>query len=186
MTGLPITLVAAVARNGALGLDNAIPWRAPSDLKRFKDITWGRPLIMGRKTFQSIGKPLPGRETIVVTRDLAFFGADTPEHAHLAPDFDSAVSLANELGRAMHCAEIILAGGAELYQQALPTAKFLRLTRVDCAPTADTFFPEVDWTQWRELRREKAPRGDGDEVDLEYVDYERVEHPLQFVAKATG
>jgi dihydrofolate reductase len=172
---LPITIVAAVARNGALGFENAIPWRAPSDLKRFKDITWGRPLIMGRKTYQAIGRPLPGRETVVVTRDAGFFGADTPEHVHIAGDFATAVSLADALGRAMHCAEIILAGGGALYRQGLPVARFLRLTRVDCAPRADAFFPEVDWTQWRELRREQAPRGDRDEVDLEYVDYERAE-----------
>ncbi|MBB4198365.1 hypothetical protein CCR94_22580 [Rhodoblastus sphagnicola] len=173
MTGLPITIVAAVARNGALGLRNAIPWRAPSDLKRFKDITWGRPLIMGRKTFQAIGKPLPGRETVVVTRDPGFFGAEPPDHAHVAGDFAAAVARANDLAAGMHCAEIIVAGGAEIYRQALPLGRFLRLTRVDCEPPADAFFPDVEWAQWRELRRETAPRGERDEFDLEYVDFER-------------
>lgn len=173
MSGLPITIVAAVARNGALGFENAIPWRASSDLKRFKEITWGRPLIMGRKTYQSIGKPLPGRETVVVTRDPGFFGEHPPEHAHVAGDFASALACANELARALHCAEIVVAGGAELYRLALPHAAFLRLTRVDCEPRADAFFPDVDWSQWRELRREKASRGENDEVDLEYVDFRR-------------
>ena len=172
--GLPITLVAAIARNGALGYRNAIPWRAPSDLKRFKQITYGRPLVMGRKTYESIGRPLPGRETIVVTRDAGFAGDAPPDHLHVAGDFEQALALGDKLGRAMHSADIILAGGAELYRQGLPLSRFLRLTLVDCDPAADVFFPEVDWTQWRELRREKAPRGEKDDVDLEYVDYERL------------
>jgi dihydrofolate reductase len=170
---LPLTVVAAVARNGALGLRNAIPWRASSDLKRFKEITWGRPLIMGRKTYESIGKPLPGRETVVVTRDERFLGGAPPPHVHFAGDFAAALARANDLARGLHCADIVVAGGAEIYRQALPVARFLRLTRVDCAPEADTFFPEVDWTQWRELRREKPPRGEKDEVALDYCDYVR-------------
>jgi dihydrofolate reductase len=173
-TGLPITLVAAIARNGALGYRNTIPWRAPSDLKRFKQITQGRPLIMGRKTYESIGRPLPGRETIVVTRDAGFSGDAPPDHLHVAASFEQALVLANDIGRAMHCADIILAGGAELYRQGLPVSRFLRLTLVECDPPSDVFFPEVDWTQWREARREKPPRGDSDEVDLTYVDYQRI------------
>jgi dihydrofolate reductase len=169
---LPLTLVAAVARNGALGRDNAIPWRASSDLRRFREITWGRPLIMGRKTFQSIGKPLPGRETIVVTRDRAF-SAQGLENLHIAHGFEESVQLADRFGRALHAAEIIVAGGAELYRLALPQAEYLRLTLVDCEPEADAFFPPVDWSQWRELRREKPPRGPKDEFGLEHVDYQR-------------
>jgi len=172
---LPITIVAAIARNGALGFQNAIPWRASSDLKRFKEITWGRPLVMGRKTFESIGKPLPGRETVVVTRNENLFGAEPPDNVHVAHDFAAAVDLANEIGKGLHCAEIIVAGGAELYRQALPLALFLRLTRVDCQPRADAFFPEVDWTQWTELLRESPPRGEKDEFDLTFIDYRRAE-----------
>jgi dihydrofolate reductase len=170
---LPLTIVAAIARNGALGKDNAIPWRAPSDLKRFREITWGRPLVMGRKTWQSIGKPLPGRETLVVTRDRGF-DATQVDHLHIAHDFNEAMVLADRIGRSMHAAEIILAGGGELYRLGLPRAKFLRLTRVDCEPDADAFFPEVDWSQWRELRRETPERGPKDEFRLDYVDYMRV------------
>lgn len=170
---LPITIVAAIARNRALGKDNAIPWRAPSDLKRFREITWGRPLVMGRKTFQSIGKPLPGRETVVVTRDQDF-PANEAERLHVAHGFDEALRLADRIGRSMHTAEIILAGGAELYRLGLPHATFLRLTLVDCEPEADAFFPEIDWRQWRELRREKMERGPTDAFGLEYVDYRRI------------
>jgi dihydrofolate reductase len=171
---IPLTLVAAIARNGALGKDNAIPWRAPSDLKRFREITWGRPLIMGRKTYQSIGRPLPGRETLVVTRDPDFLAGERPDHLHIAGDLDSALAQASLLARSMHAAEVILAGGAELYRLGLPRASYLRLTRVDCAPEADAFFPEVDWTQWRETWRERPPRGAKDEFALEFVDYQRL------------
>ena len=169
---LPLTIVAAIARNGALGKDNAIPWRASSDLKRFREITWGRPLVMGRKTFQSIGKALPGRETIVVTRDRDF-SAQGAEHLHTAHDFDEALALADRIGRAMHAAEIILAGGGELYRLGLPRAEYLRLTLVDCEPEADAFFPDVDWSQWKELRRETPGREPKDEFRLDYVDYKR-------------
>ncbi|MGO9431997.1 dihydrofolate reductase [Rhodoblastus sp.] len=169
---LPLTIVAAIARNGALGKDNAIPWRASSDLKRFREITWGRPLVMGRKTFQSIGKALPGRETIVVTRDRDF-SAQEVERLHTAHDFDEALALADRIGRAMHAAEIILAGGGELYRLGLPRAEYLRLTLVDCEPEADAFFPAIDWSQWKELRRETPERGPKDEFGLDYVDYKR-------------
>lgn len=175
MSLLPLTIIAAVARNGALGKDNGIPWRASSDLKRFKDITLGRPLVMGRKTYQSIGRPLPGRETVVVTRDRDF--AETHaglERLHVAHDFDAALELADRLGRSMQSAEIILAGGAELYRLGLPRAQVLRLTNVDCAPEADAFFPEVDWRQWKELRRERPERGPKDEFALEFVDFGRI------------
>jgi dihydrofolate reductase len=172
---LPIAIVAAIARNSAIGKDNGIPWRAPSDLKRFREITSGRPVIMGRKTYQSVGKPLPGRETIVVTRDLAFMAENGPENVHVAHDFEQALLLADKLGRSMHAAEIIIAGGAELYSQAIPRAKLLRLTYVDCTPkAADTFFPDVDWDHWRELRRQAPARGPKDEFALEYVDFDRV------------
>lgn len=171
---IPLTVVAAVARNGALGKDNAIPWRAPSDLKRFREITWGRPLIMGRKTYLSIGKPLPGRETVVVTRDPAFLAGAIPDHLHVAGDFDQALALAAALARSMHAAEAILAGGAELYRLGLPRASYLRLTRVDCSPDADAFFPEIDWSQWRETWRERPPHDPRDDAALEYVDYQRI------------
>ena len=176
MSLLPLTIVAAVARNGALGKDNAIPWRASSDLRRFKDITWGRPLVMGRKTYGSIGRPLPGRETVVVTRDRDFAQRQAAglDGLHVAYDFDTALEFADRLGRSMQAAEIILAGGAELYRLGLPLAQFLRLTTVDCAPEADTFFPEVDWTQWKELRRERPERGPQDEFALEFVDFGRI------------
>lgn len=171
---ISLVVVAAVARNGALGRDNALPWRAPGDLRRFRGITWGRPLIMGRKTFQSIGGPLPGRETIVLTRNRYFFAGARPEHVHVAENFDAALALAADRARAMGATEAILAGGAEIYRLGLPGARKLRLTLVDCAPEADAFFPEIEWREWLETRRERPPRGAEDEFALEFVDYQRI------------
>jgi dihydrofolate reductase len=171
---LPLTLVAAIASNGAIGKANAIPWRAPSDLKRFREITWGRPLVMGRKTYESIGKPLPGRETFVVTSDKDFGAAEgLLDHLHVVAGFEEALTKANRLGLAMHAPEIILAGGAEIYRQGLERAQWLRLTFVDCAPEADAFFPPIDWSQWREMRRESPERGPKDEQNLQFVDFRR-------------
>ncbi len=171
---IPLVVVAALARNGALGRNNALPWRAPSDLRRFREITWGRPLLMGRRTFQSIGGPLPGRESVVLTRDQTFLAGARPAHVHLASDFDSGLAVAEDLARAMGAPEAILAGGAEIFRLGLPRAEKLRLTLVDCAPEADAFFPEIDWGQWRETRRERPPRGAGDDFALEFVDYQRI------------
>ncbi|MCI4677996.1 dihydrofolate reductase [Rhodoblastus acidophilus] len=171
---IALVVVAAVARNGALGRNNAIPWRAPTDLRRFRSITWGRPLVMGRKTYQSIGRPLPGRETVVPTRDPGFLAGARPEHLHFARDFDAALALAETLARAMGAREAILAGGAELFRLGLPRAQRLRLTFVDCAPEADVFFPEIDWSQWREERRERPQLAPEDEFGLEFGDYLRI------------
>ena len=125
---------------------------------------------MGRKTYQSIGRPLPGRETVVVTRDRAFLAREE-QHLHVAHDFEEALVL-DRIGGSMHTAEMVLAGGG--YRLGLPRATFLRLTRVDSEPQADAFFPDVDWSQWKELRRETPERGPKDEVGLENVDYKRV------------
>jgi dihydrofolate reductase len=171
---IPLVAVAALGRNGALGRNNALPWRVPTDLRRFRDLTWGRPLIMGRKTYQSIGGPLPGRATVVLSRGANFLAGARPEQVHPARDFDAALALAGDLARAMGAKEIILAGGAEIYRLGLPRAHMLRLTFVDCAPEADAFFPEIDWRQWREMRRERPPRGADDEYALEFVDYQRI------------
>lgn len=169
-----LVVAAAVARNGALGFKNRIPWRAPSDLQHFRAVTWGRPLIMGRKTYESIGKPLPGRETLVVTRNPRFFADAPPDHAQAVESFDAALALAKKLAAQMGVDEMILAGGAELYRLGLPRAQKLRLTLVDCAPEADAFFPELDAAQWREISRETPTLTERDEVGLTYVDYRRV------------
>lgn len=165
-----LVLVAAVARNGAIGGDNALPWRLPSDLKHFKAVTLGKPLIMGRKTFESIGRPLPGRETIVVTRDAAW---PAPAGAHVAASPQAALELAQARAEAMGTDEIILAGGAQLYVAMFDQVRRMRLTEVDLSPAADAFFPAVDWAQWDEIAREIPPRAAGDDANCAFVIYQR-------------
>ena len=163
MSGPIVSLIAAVARNGAIGAGNAIPWRLSSDLKRFKVLTMGKPLIMGRKTFQAIGRSLPGREMIVVTRDRAW------AHSGVAVAHDIAAAL----GAARGVPEIMVAGGGEIYAQMIGIADRLYITEVDLAPPADARFPAIDTTRWREVKREKGVRGPRDEADFAFVEYER-------------
>ena len=158
-----ISLIAAVARNGAIGARGGLPWRLSSDLKRFKALTMGKPLVMGRKTYESVGRPLPGRRVIVVTGDSAWIrpGAEVVHSLHAA------------LQRVADAPEIIIGGGGEIYAQALPLASRLYLTEVDLAPEADVRFPVFDRSEWREVRREPGVRGPKDEADFAFVDYQR-------------
>ena len=160
-----VALIAAVARNGAIGVGDALPWRLSSDLKRFKALTMGKPLIMGRKTFASVGRPLPGRFSIVVTRDAAF----------AAPGVEAAHDLATamELALAHQTDEIFIGGGGEIYAQTIGLADRLYLTEVDLAPQGDAVFPRIEPSDWRETRREAGTRGPRDDADFAFVDYER-------------
>ncbi|MDO7867000.1 dihydrofolate reductase [Nocardioides jiangxiensis] len=140
-----VVMVAAVARNHVIGLDGDIPWSIPEDLKHFRAVTRGHTIIMGRKTFDSIGHPLPFRTNIVVTRD--------PEWSHdnvfTAGSLAEAVELA-----AGHTGDTVIMGGAQIYAQALPLATHQILTEVDLAPEGDTFYPEFEAGEWVETRRE--------------------------------
>ena len=167
---LPLVLVAAVARNGMIGGENRLLWRLPSDLKHFRAITWGKPLIMGRKTFASVGRPLPGRETIVLTRAVDF----RPEGVLVAHDLEAALTTARERGAAMGATEIVVAGGGELYAQLIGRADRLAITEVDLAPEGDAFFPAIDRSRWREVARQAPPRAAGDEAGFAFVDYARM------------
>jgi dihydrofolate reductase len=169
MTRLPLVLIAAVARNGVIGADNRLLWRLSSDLKRFKALTLGKPLVMGRKTFKSIGRPLPGRETIVVTRAQDF----PAEGVLVAHALDAALSLAQDRAAAMGADAVVIAGGGEIYAQTLSVADRLALTEVSLAPEGDAHFPRIDPTLWREVRREPGVRGPKDEADFCFVEYER-------------
>ncbi|MEI2734597.1 MAG: dihydrofolate reductase [Rhodoblastus sp.] len=155
-----IVLVAAVARNGAIGVKGGLPWRLPSDLKHLRETTWGRPMVMGRKTFDSIGKPLPGRETIVVTRDQAF----ARDGVHVVRSIDDALALGASRAQAMGVDEIMVIGGGELYRATLDRADRIVLSEVDLAPEGDAFFPELDMSQWREVARKTPPRAEKDEA----------------------
>jgi dihydrofolate reductase len=164
-----VVLAAAVARNGAIGIHNGLPWRLSSDLKRFKALTMGKPLIMGRKTFESIGRPLPGRETIVVTRAAGY----APQGVFVAPDIESALQIGEARARAAGVDEVIVAGGGEIYAQTINRAGRLYITEVDLAPEADASFPGIDPAVWREVAREQGVRSQSDEADFVYLKYER-------------
>jgi dihydrofolate reductase len=140
-----ITLVVAVADSGVIGRDNTLPWYLPEDLKRFKRITMGKPIVMGRKTFESIGKPLPGRENIVVTRDANYLR----EGITVVHDADAAVRAAGT------APEVMVIGGAELFRQFLPRARRIHLTRVHGDIAGDVMWPALDEREWDVVEREK-------------------------------
>jgi dihydrofolate reductase len=141
-----LTLIAAVARNGVIGFANRLPWQLPADLRRFKELTTGHTVIMGRKTWESLPakfRPLPGRRNIVVTRNDAFIA----DGATVSTSLPDAIAAANG-------DEAFVIGGAELYKAALPLADRLQLTEIDAAYEGDTWFPVIDMAQWRETARE--------------------------------
>jgi dihydrofolate reductase len=168
-----IVLIAAVADNGVIGRDNALPWRLSSDLKRFKALTMGRPVVMGRKTFLSIGKPLPGRTNIVVTRDPTF-RADGVVVAH---SFLDAVAAAHDDAVRRGVEEIAVIGGTEIFAQAMPFADRLEITHVHARPAGDTYFPSIDNTRWRAVARSEHPAGPRDDAAFDFVTYRSVQAP---------
>jgi dihydrofolate reductase len=167
---VPIFLVAAIAANGVLGHSNRIPWRLASDLRRFRGLTLGRPLLMGRKTYQSIGRPLPGRISIVLSR-VENFAA--PAGAEAARDIPSALAAANHAARALRVDAIALIGGADLFAALIDRVCRLHLTFVETSPAGDTFFPPIDWSLWREVRRQRRLPQKGDDAPFSFVDFER-------------
>jgi dihydrofolate reductase len=143
-----VVIVAAVGRNGVIGAEGGLPWRIPEDMARFKTLTMGQTLVMGRATFESIGRPLPGRSTIVLTRDH-----DWSAHGVVTADtLDRALDVAAGIG-----ADVAIVGGAEVYRSALGSADRMELTEVDSEPDGDTWFPAVDWSRWREVARDSHP-----------------------------
>jgi dihydrofolate reductase len=145
-----LALVVAVAENGVIGNANKLPWHLPADLKHFKAITWGKPVIMGRKTFQSIGRPLPGRDNIVISRSRRWDAGGVT----VVPDLDTALAVAERAAAARQADEIMVIGGAQIYALTLPRADRIYYTKVHLSPAGDTLFPELDPVIWRETSRE--------------------------------
>ena len=141
---MTVTLVVAMGANGVIGVDGGLPWRLPEDLAHFKKLTMGHPMVMGRTTFESIGRPLPGRTTIVLTRDPDW-SADGVE---VASTIEAALERAHEIDD-----DVFVVGGAQVYAQALDAGlvDLMCITRVAASPEGDTRFPSIDWMQWREV-----------------------------------
>lgn len=163
-----LVLIAALDRNGAIGKDNALPWHLPADLRRFKALTMGKPVLMGRRTAQSLGRALPGRSNLVLTR-----GARVPfEGMRPVATVEAAIGIAAAEGAGVLC----VIGGAQVYALCLPHATRLHLTHVDTeVEGADTFFPVLDQARWRAIAREAHPADERHACAFEFVDYEAVD-----------
>jgi len=166
---MEIVLVVAVAENGVIGRGNAIPWRLKSDQQRFKAITMNKPVVMGRKTFESLRRPLPGRTNIVVTRDLGF----RADGAVVTHSFADAKVIATGDALRRFATEIAVIGGAEIYAQWMDGADRLEITEVHARPDGDTRFPAVDPTAWKEVARVRNPAGPDDSAEFSYVTFRR-------------
>jgi dihydrofolate reductase len=145
-----ISLIVAVSRNGVIGVDNQLPWHLPDDLRYFKSVTMGKPLIMGRKTHESIGRPLPGRANIVLTRDRQW----TADGVVVVNDLDAAIAAAKRACDASNVDEVMIIGGEQIYKMTLGTAHRLYLTEVDADVEGDAFFPAMDTQQWYKSREQ--------------------------------
>lgn len=158
-----LSLIVAMAKNHAIGLNNTLPWRCPEDLKHFKALTMGHHMIMGRKTFDSIGKPLPGRTTVVVTRnaDLSIPGCI------VVHSLDAAIAA---------CAgdsKIFIVGGADLYRQAIPRVDTMYITEIQQDVGGDAFFPAFDHAAWQEVARERRSQSEPQPLEYHFVTYQR-------------
>jgi dihydrofolate reductase len=163
MTAPRLTLIVARARNSVIGRDGALPWRLPEDLAFFKRTTMGHPIVMGRRTWESIGRPLPGRRNLVVSRQAGFVAAG----AEVVPSLDDA------LRRCEGSPDVFVIGGAQLYRDALPRAGRLIVTEIDADFEGDTHWPSPDPEQWRETSREHLPPAQERRFALDFVTYLR-------------
>jgi dihydrofolate reductase len=160
-----VSLIAAVARNGVIGRDNGLPWRLPTDLARFQRLTWGHHVVMGHRTFSSDEGRLPGRITVVLSRDPAF----RPWGVSVARSLDDALDLTRRAGED----EVFIAGGTEVYRQGLAVADRLYLTEVHAEVHGDTFFPDIDLESWQLVDREDHPADERNEHPFSFLTYER-------------
>jgi dihydrofolate reductase len=162
-----ISLIVAMAQNGVIGRDNALPWRLPEDLKRFKEFTLGKPILMGRKTFEAIGRPLPGRANLVLTRDRDWH----------APGVIPVHSVEEALRQTRTCDELVAIGGAEIYRLLLPLARRIYLTHVHADIPGDTYFPAFDPAQWDDVEFRSLPADERHAYPLTFVTLERRNAP---------
>jgi len=162
-TGMTLSIIVAMARNRTIGVNNTLPWRCPEDLKHFKALTMGHHMIMGRKTFDSIGKPLPGRTTVVVTRD---------KNLHIEGCL-MAHSIQDAIKACAHDVEIFIVGGADIYAQSLTLADTLYITEIQQDVEGDAHFPQFDSGTWREVSREVCTQEIPQPLEYHFVTYQR-------------
>ncbi len=172
---MALSLIVAIAKNRVIGHQNKMPWHLPAELQYFKRITMGHPIIMGRKTFESIGRPLPGRQNIVVTRNAEFSAAGVD----VVHSVDAAIAISSSAANSDTSAQAgaFIIGGATLYAEALAYADKLYITEVDAAPEGDTFFPALNQREWVETSRERREADDTNIFAVEYVVLNRIAQP---------
>jgi dihydrofolate reductase len=166
---MKIVIVAAIGENNVIGAKGKLPWRLKSDLRHFRALTLDKPVIMGRKTFQSIGKALDRRTNIVVTRDKKF----AAKGVETAPTLDAALELARKDAARRGADEIVVIGGSAIFAEAMPLADRLEIAHVHASPPGDAFFPPIDIKHWREVKRETRAAGAEDDVDFAVATYVR-------------
>jgi Dihydrofolate reductase len=164
-----IVIVVAVARNGVIGRDGDMPWRLPTDLKHFKTVTMGKPIVMGRKTFESIGRPLPGRTNIVVSRK-----SGPIEGVEVVRSLDEAIALGQRSAEETGAGAVAVVGGGEIYAQALPLADTLHVTHVEADIAGDARFPAIDPGTWHLVSEDAVPAGERDSHDMRFALYRRI------------
>ncbi|MCC3306517.1 dihydrofolate reductase [Sneathiella sp. HT1-7] len=169
MPSILLSAMVAVSENQVIGVDNGLPWRLSNDLRWFKATTTGKPIIMGRKTFESLPGMLPGRPHIVITRDPDFIA----EGAIVAHSLDEAIRLGKDAAQRIDAREMVIIGGAEIYRQAMEMLDQIYLTRVHATVTGDTFFPELDPASWTELSREFHKKSEKDTYDHSFITLKR-------------
>lgn len=170
MTHPRITLIAAVSKNGVIGRDLDMPWKLSTDLKRFKALTMGKPMIMGRKTFLSVGeRPLPGRPHIIISRNPDY----RPAGVEVVSSLNDALARGSDTAKDLGVDEVFVAGGGEIYRQALPFADQLSVTHVDVSLEGDTFFPDIDPSVFEKIEETSAPAGEKDDFPVRFVRYRR-------------
>jgi len=165
-----IAMIAGVARNNVIGADGAIPWKIPSDMAFFRRTTMGKPIVMGRKQYETVGKPLPGRTNIVVTRQPGY----APQGVVVVNDLDAALEKARDVAASDGVDEVMVIGGGDIYAQAMALADRLYISHVDLAPEGDVLFPAIDPAVWRVVEEPEVPVSDKDSASFRVRVYERL------------
>lgn len=165
-----VAIIVAVADNGVIGKDNALPWKISEDMQHFKRVTLGKPVVMGRKTYESIGKPLPGRTNVVISRNPQFHA----EGVEVAHSLQEALARAREVAARDRVGEIMVMGGAQIYRETLPVADTLYITEIHASVEGDAVLSDIEWPLWREISREYRAAQPPNPYDYSFVCYQRL------------